>query len=77
MQRQQFFLNYFTRVICPLFSELTQKGSTLGDPVVLRLFGRQMDKNNKVCGVSYKRKTDMFNKIHKEIGKSNNSKHVH
>ena len=33
-----------------LFTKLTQEGSTLGNPVVLRLFGRQMDKNNKVCG---------------------------
>mgnify|MGYP003683872797 CR=1 FL=1 len=32
--------------------------------------------NNKVRGVSYKRKKT-FNKIHIEIGKSNNSKHVH
>ena len=47
MQKNNDFL-FFTRVICPLFTELTQEGSTLGDPVVLRLFGRQMDKNNKV-----------------------------
>ena len=37
-----------------LFTELTQKGSTLRDQVIRRLFGRRTDNNNKVCGVSYK-----------------------
>lgn len=42
------------RVVCPLFTELTQEGSTFRDPVILRLFGRQMYKHNKVGGVTYK-----------------------
>lgn len=48
------------RVVCPLFTELTQEGSTFRDPVILRLFGRQMYKHNKVGGVTYKTQVTIF-----------------
>lgn len=48
------------RVVCPLFTELTQEGSTFRDPVILRLFGRQMYKHNKVGGVTYKTQVMIF-----------------
>lgn len=40
------------RVVCPLFTELTQEGSTFRDPVILRLFGRQVDEHHEVGGVT-------------------------
>ena len=43
-----------------LFTKLTQEGSTLRNPVVLRLFGRQMDKTTKFVECPPKEKLDMF-----------------